>query len=170
MIEDLIVGKEPKHVRPPEAARGTVGILRTVGEGVVDTMRRDQFDGSSLEGQRSAQGQEILEPLRDFEAAVGQQPMVAEGNPQEPRDPLEPEEHPKGAPREGEWRKQHAGMDDGDADQDVPFCFDVRLNKFDLCDRCHPVTSLALSARSFDSPRTLCFAKRSMRGSLRIPP
>ena len=115
-------------MRPAKPSRGTVGVLRTVREGMMDPMRRDPFDGAALKRKHATEGQDVLKPLGHLEAAMGEQAVEAQGNAQQPGDPLQSEKHPKGAPGERKRSQQRPKVDDGNADEDVPFNLRRRLH------------------------------------------
>lgn len=72
--------EHPAEMRPPEAAMSVIRIARSIGVLVMHTVLGDPFQGP-LTGQRAAEQQSVLQPFQDLEAAVGDQPVVAERDP-----------------------------------------------------------------------------------------
>src|SRR3990172_3504729 len=83
---------------------------------VVDAVQGGPRDGTALEGLAGAEGEEVLHPLIGLEAPVGQEPVVAQGNPEHPRHQVEnDEEHQaRGAVEVRAQGQQGPGVDETD--------------------------------------------------------
>jgi hypothetical protein len=64
-------------------------ITFAVGELMMDAVDADPEDGSALEGERSADGKEIFQPLGAAEAAMRKQSMIADADAERSGDPPE---------------------------------------------------------------------------------
>jgi hypothetical protein len=69
-------GENPAGVSPPGAVVRSVGIAFVVGVLMVDAVGGDPEDGSALEREAAAHGDEVLDPLGSAVAAMGEQAMV----------------------------------------------------------------------------------------------
>ncbi len=80
--------QKPANVRPPGAVVRRVRVAGTVGELMVNPMRRHPENRPSLQRQGSANGQEILQGSRKFVRAVGVQAVITHANPQSDTHPI----------------------------------------------------------------------------------
>jgi hypothetical protein len=69
-------GENPASVSPPGAVVRGVGIAFLIGVLMVDAVSGDPEDGSAFEGEATARGDEVFNPLGSFVATVGEQAMV----------------------------------------------------------------------------------------------
>src|SRR5258708_26059063 len=83
--------QNPAHVRPPFAVDGRMRIAIFTRILMMNAVGSHPENGSALERQRSADRQEILDPLRSLVAAVCEQAMIAHADAQAARHP--PQEH-----------------------------------------------------------------------------
>ena len=103
MLQRRNLVQHPLAVGPPQATGRIVVVVWLVGELVVMAMQPHPFDWAALAGQGAHQHQQPLKPFRGNEAAVGDQPVQAEGHPQH-RHPIKNGErhHPLPAPELGQ--------------------------------------------------------------------
>ena len=120
VVEYLVIGQEPEQVRPPETPVGAVRVLRPVGKGVVHAVSGHPFHRPALGRQCAADGQEVLQPFRRLEAPVRQQTVVAEGDAQADRDPMQAHEEPEGRPAERRGGEDQPQVQEADARQRRP--------------------------------------------------
>jgi hypothetical protein len=73
-------GEDPAGVGPPGAVVRSVGIAFLIGVLMMDAMGGYPEDGTALEGEAAAHGDEVLDPLGGAVAAVGEQAMVSHAN------------------------------------------------------------------------------------------
>ena len=98
------VVQHPFAVGPPQAPGGVVVVVRLIGILVVVTVQTHPFDRTALAGQRAHQHQHALDPFRGHEAAVGHQPVQAEGHAQH-GDPVENPQDDQGLPAPELWQQ-----------------------------------------------------------------
>ena len=142
------VVQHPLAVGPPQPPAGVVVVVGLVGVEVVVAVQPHPFDGAALAGHRPHQHQEALHPLRGVEAAVGHQPVQAEGDPHH-REPIHHSQrgHPLPAPEARQKcgnrpHVDHQHEDGGTATQ-------LALAKVQGLPRCHqasPQAGLAIVA------------------------
>ncbi len=96
--------QHPLAVAPPESATGIVMIGDLIGETVVVAMQSHPFNRTALAGQGSHEHQHALNPHRDDEAAVGDQAMQSERDPQHGHPVQNPEGH-KALPAPEPWQQ-----------------------------------------------------------------
>ena len=113
----VVAAVEPLDVRPPPALVDVVRVAFFVGVRVVLAVRRDPPDRSALHRQRAEEAREVLDGFRRLEAAMGQQPVIAQRDPQAARDVGHDDEDRHGAP--GEEHGQERGQRD-DVDETQP--------------------------------------------------
>ena len=101
----------PDDMRPPFAVAGRVRIAFFVGELVMDAVCGHPGDGTAFESQRAANGEEILDALGDFVAAMRQQAMIAHADAEAQGNPVERQGHEKGGPAKEEERGHGAGVE-----------------------------------------------------------
>ena len=89
--------QHPVAVGPPQAPGRVVVVVGLVGVLVVVAVQSHPFDRAALAGQGSHQHQEVLQPQRGTEAAVGQHPVQPQGHPQH-GGPIEHRQHHHGLP------------------------------------------------------------------------
>src|SRR5580704_9802960 len=97
---------------------------------VVDAMRGHPQERPSLHGGHSADGKEVLEPLRSSKPAMRQQPVIAYPDSQAARHPVQKQRNKKRTPTEKEKRGH---------------CSDVEQHH----ERCDQVVDLAALVPSF---------------------
>ena len=86
------LAQHPADVAPEEAVLGRVEVLaRLVGLRVVDAVHGHPRDRPALARQHAGEGAEVLERLRHAEAAVGQEAVVGQADPDRAREPPEGE-------------------------------------------------------------------------------
>src|SRR5580658_2878507 len=76
LVVEGLAGKDPSHVRPETAVARRVRIARLVGELMMDPMRGYPENRSAFQRQRSANREEIFQPLGTFVTAMRQQPVI----------------------------------------------------------------------------------------------
>ena len=69
-------GEDPASVRPPGTVVRSVGVAFVVGVLVMNTVGGYPEDGTALKREAAAHGDEVLDPLGDPVAAMGEQAMV----------------------------------------------------------------------------------------------
>ena len=87
------LAQHPADVAPEEAVLRACGGPRPAGRtsGVVDAVHGDPRDRPALARQHAGEGAEVLEGLRHAEAAVGQEAVVGQADPDRAREPPEGE-------------------------------------------------------------------------------
>ncbi len=73
-------GENPAGVSPPGAVVRSVRVAFVVGVLMMDAMGGYPEDGSALEGERAAHGDEVLDPLGGLVAAVREQAMIGDAD------------------------------------------------------------------------------------------
>ena len=76
LMERLAV-HDPSRMRPPGAVDRSVRVAGLVAVLVMDAVGGYPKDRTALEGERAANGEEILDPFRRLVAAMGEQAMIA---------------------------------------------------------------------------------------------
>src|SRR5215210_7745944 len=102
--------QNPAHVRPPEPVAWRMRIAIAFGVGVMNAMRRHPGHGTAFYCQCSAQSQTILYPLRRFETAMRQQPVIANADAQAARYPPQKGRNDERRPAKIEERRNRAHM------------------------------------------------------------
>ena len=97
-------GEHPKHVAPPAAVVGRVRVALLIAEAMVLAMHRDPGDRGAFSGERSQQAEQAADPRKRLEAAVGQEAVVAQANPQAAADPGKKAERQQADPGKTEGR------------------------------------------------------------------
>ena len=90
-----------------------VGVLGGVGVQVVVPVRAGPLDGVALDGQRTAVGRHVLEPLGHHKGLVRNQAVVAEGDADAARDEVQAHRQPEVAPAEGCGGEEEARVQRG---------------------------------------------------------
>src|ERR1700733_3825335 len=83
---------------PPSAIMGRMRVSLVVAKLVMNTVRGHPEDGSAFQGERAADGQEILQPLGRAVAAMREQPMVAHADAHVDAEYPEPDEAEESLP------------------------------------------------------------------------
>jgi hypothetical protein len=78
---------------------------------MMNAMRRDPEDRTALERERSAERQEILDPLVGLVAAVRQQPVIGHPDPQHAADEVQNERREQRALRHEEERRNRSDVE-----------------------------------------------------------
>ena len=123
--------QNPAHVRPPAPVPRRVRVARRVRVRVVNAVRHDPGDGPGFEGQQPAEGEQVLERLRRFEAAVRQQPVVAHADAEAPGHPPEQKARGERLPVEHEERRHRPDMENDHRHVSRPIDAGLSLNVSD---------------------------------------
>mmetsp|Transcript_24539 Transcript_24539/g.61389 ORF Transcript_24539/g.61389 Transcript_24539/m.61389 type:complete len:284 (+) Transcript_24539:389-1240(+) len=106
--------EQPPHVRPPEAVERRVHVVLGLRASVVVAMRGHPVDRVALECQGATVRKDVLEPLRGPEGAVGELPVVGQGDPEQAGDDVADDEASERLPSEVEWCRERAQVDGRD--------------------------------------------------------
>jgi hypothetical protein len=92
--------QDPAHVRPPFAVAGRMRVAVEIRVLMVNPVRGHPEDRPAFHGQCSADGKEVLEPLRNDVGAMGVQAMVTHADAPANGDPVEDSGDDQRAPLE----------------------------------------------------------------------
>mmetsp|Transcript_14965 Transcript_14965/g.38029 ORF Transcript_14965/g.38029 Transcript_14965/m.38029 type:complete len:230 (-) Transcript_14965:253-942(-) len=98
--------QQPAEVAEPEALVGRVGIQGRVGVQVMVPVRGDPLDGVALDGQNTAVGNKVLQPLWGLKAAVAELAMVGQRDAKAACHNVASHKQGEHVPREGHRRKE----------------------------------------------------------------
>src|SRR5579859_7777564 len=104
MVVQSTPGHDPAHVRPEAAIARRMRIAFHVSILVMDAMRRYPEKRAAFQRQRSAEGNEIFEPLVSLETAMREQPVIRNADAQAAGDPPQQQRDEKSLPGKHEKR------------------------------------------------------------------
>lgn len=113
-------GEDPASVRPPGAIVRCMGIASLIGVLMMDAMRGDPEDGSSFESEAAAGGDEVLQPLGNAIAAVGEQAVIGHADADVDGEEVHDEEGAKILPGEEEERGDGTDVEEPHGDGGDP--------------------------------------------------
>ena len=105
-----VAPEQPAGVGPPTAFAGSVGVAVLVAELVMDAMGGHPEDGSALKSERGAGGHDVLKPLGNLVAAMGEQAVIAHADAEIDGYDVERQHHHQALPTEKEECGQGAEM------------------------------------------------------------
>ena len=117
---DRIPGDDPSHVRPETAVSRRVRVTFLVGILVVKPVRGDPPDGPTLQSERGANREEILNQLWSLIAAVSEQAVIADPYTKAFRYPPEHKADGHRLPTEHEEGRNGAHVKKKQEQRDVP--------------------------------------------------
>src|SRR5262249_2932995 len=104
-------GYDPAYVGPEAAVVRRVRVARLVGILMMDTVDRYPEVRPALQGQRGAGGQEVFNPLVSLVAAMREQAVIANADPQASRYPVQKHSQRQILPAEHKQRRNGANME-----------------------------------------------------------
>ena len=113
-----LMHQDPADMAPEETGERTVRVRLLVGELMVPAMDRDPARGRVLQAGHRDDRKSMLQPFGTFQAAVGQQPVIAKVDAEQPAQMGGDQRHGKTAPAEsaGHEGQQRHGVPGADHD------------------------------------------------------
>ena len=119
MVQDL-TADDPSHVRPPTAIARAVRIAFPVAGLMMDAVRADPEDRSTLESECGTGGEEIFNPFWNFVSAMGQEPVISHADSTAQREIPENGRNQQRLPAEHEQRGDCPNMENRHYESGVP--------------------------------------------------
>lgn len=101
---ERVVNHQPAHVTPPKAINGSMGIAVAIDAFVVGAVIADPNQNATLSRERTANHENIFQPLRHSEAAVSDQTVVADRDAEATGDPPKEDRQADRRPRKILWQ------------------------------------------------------------------